>query len=176
MPSPRANATSLIDLFANFNLSIKDLVALSGSHSIGNARCFSIVFRLYNQSGSGRPDPTIEPKFREKLDRLCPLGGDESVIGDLDATPEVFDNQYFRDLVSGRGFLNSDETLFTNVKTREFVLQFSRSGCEFFNAFVEGMIKMGDLQSGRPGEIRRNCRVANSRPVNVLLEASERKY
>ncbi|KAM7517485.1 hypothetical protein LguiB_016447 [Lonicera macranthoides] len=171
MPSPRANATSLIELFANFNLSIKDLVALSGSHSIGKARCFSIMFRLYNQSGSGRPDPTIEPKFRERLDRLCPLGGDENVTGDLDATPEVFDNQYFKDLASGRGFLNSDETLFTNMKTREFVLQFSRGECEFFNAFVEGMIKMGDLQSGRPGEIRRNCRVANSRPVNVLLEA-----
>ncbi|KAA8546780.1 hypothetical protein F0562_003209 [Nyssa sinensis] len=45
MPSPRANASSLIDLFDKFNLSIKDLVALSGSHSIGKGRCFSIMFR-----------------------------------------------------------------------------------------------------------------------------------
>ncbi|KAF7129486.1 hypothetical protein RHSIM_Rhsim10G0167000 [Rhododendron simsii] len=170
MPSPRANATTLISLFNKFNLSIKDLVALSGSHSIGQGRCFSIFFRLYNQSGTGLPDPTIEPKYREKLDHLCPPNGDEDVTGDLDATPEIFDNQYFKDLVLGRGFLNSDETLFTNEETRKYVREFSLNQTKFFKAFVEGMIKMGDLQSGRPGEIRRNCRVVNGRPIDILLE------
>lgn len=170
MPSPRANATALIDLFSKFNLSIKDLVALSGSHSIGNGRCFSIVFRLYNQSGTGMPDPAIEPIYRAKLNRLCPLGGDPSVIGDLDATPTKFDNQYFKDLVNGRGFLNSDQTLFSlDSRTREFVVQFSKDQGEFFSAFVEGMVKMGDLQSGRPGEVRRNCRVANTRPTGDIF-------
>ncbi|CAK7354580.1 unnamed protein product [Dovyalis caffra] len=171
MPSPRANASLLIDLFERFNLSVKDMVALSGSHSIGQGRCFSIVFRLYNQSGSGKPDPAIEPKYREKLNKLCPLGGDESVTGDLDATPTTFDNRYFKDLVAGRGFLNSDQTLHTFPETRKYVILFSIDQQAFFNAFVEGMIKMGDLQSGRPGEIRSNCRMANSRPVNVLLES-----
>ncbi|EPS72905.1 gaiacol peroxidase, partial [Genlisea aurea] len=161
MPSPRANATYLINLFQRFNLTVKDLVALSGSHSIGKARCFSIVFRLYNQSGSGHPDPAINPEFREDLDRLCPLGGDQEVTGNLDATPEKFDNQYFKDLVNGRGFLNSDQNLFTTSETREFVEVFSRNETEFFRAFVEGMIKLGDLQSGLPGEIRRNCRKVN---------------
>ncbi|XP_050205384.1 peroxidase 17 [Mercurialis annua] len=171
MPSPRANASYLIDLFAKFNLSAKDLVALSGSHSIGQARCFSIVFRLYNQSGTGEPDPTIEPMFREKLDKLCPTGGDENVTGDLDSTPLVFDNIYFKDLVAGRGFLNSDQTLFTYSETRKYVNRFSKDQSAFFDDFVEGMIKMGDLQSGRRGEIRSNCRVANRRPVNELLES-----
>lgn len=172
MPSPRANASLLIDLFARFNLSIKDLVALSGSHSIGKARCFSIVFRLYNQSGTGKPDPTIEPSYRQKLNTLCPLGGDGNVTGDLDATTTMFDNVYFQDLVAGRGFLNSDQTLFTFPETRQYVRLFSKDQKAFFKAFVEGMIKMGDLQSGRPGEIRTNCRVANGqRPVDVLLES-----
>ncbi|XP_021897646.1 peroxidase 17 [Carica papaya] len=171
MPSPRANASFLINLFDKFSLSVKDLVALSGSHSIGQGRCFSIMFRLYNQSGSGKPDPALDPKYREKLDRLCPLGGDENVTGDLDATPQVFDNQYFKDLVAGRGFLNSDETLYTFPDTRAYVGIFSRDQDEFFKAFVEGMIKMGDLQSGRPGEIRYNCRVVNGRPVDILLES-----
>ncbi|XP_010555373.1 PREDICTED: peroxidase 17 [Tarenaya hassleriana] len=171
MPSPRANATSLVDLFRRFNLSAKDMVALSGSHSIGEGRCFSIMFRLYNQSGSGKPDPALEPSFREKLNKLCPLGGDENVTGDLDATPRVFDNQYFKDLVSGRGFLNSDQTLYTSPETRGYVEMFSEDQEEFFRAFVEGMVKMGDLQSGRPGEIRFNCRVVNRKPLNVLLES-----
>ncbi|GFY94030.1 peroxidase superfamily protein [Actinidia rufa] len=124
MPSPRAHSTLLIHLFKRFNLSIKDLVALSGSHSIGKGRCLSIVHRLHgkgrclsivhrlhNQSGTGRPDPTMEPKYREKLNKLCPQSGDENMVGDLDATPEKFDNQYFKDLMNGRGFLNSDQTL-----------------------------------------------------------------
>ncbi|XP_027179785.1 peroxidase 17 [Coffea eugenioides] len=171
MPSPRANASYLIDLFNRFNLSVKDLVALSGSHSIGKGRCFSVMFRLYNQSGTGRPDPAIEPKYREKLDKLCPLGGDENATVDLDATPELFDNQYFKDLVNGRGFLNSDETLYTFPQTRGYVKLFSANQNEFFKAFVQGMIKMGDLQSGRPGEIRKNCRVVNRRAVDILLES-----
>ncbi|TYH95207.1 hypothetical protein ES332_A12G090200v1 [Gossypium tomentosum] len=169
MPSPRADATSLINLFAQFNLSVKDLVALSGSHSVGKARCFSIMFRLYNQSGSGKPDPTIEPEFREKLNQLCPLGVDENVTGPLDATPRVFDNQFYKDLVGGRGFLNSDQTLFTSRRTRPYVRVFSKDQDEFFKAFVEGMLKMGELQFEQPGEIRTNCRVVNGRPIDVLM-------
>ncbi|GMN33864.1 hypothetical protein TIFTF001_004377 [Ficus carica] len=171
MPSPRSNASYLIDLFQKYNLSIKDLVALSGSHSIGQGRCFSIMFRLYNQSGTGKADPAIEPCFREKLYKLCPVSVDQNVTGNLDATPRIFDNQYFKDLVSGRGFLNSDQTLFTFAQTRPFVKKFSEDQKGFFEAFVEGMIKMGDLLSGKPGEIRRNCRVANRRPVEKLSES-----
>ncbi|KAF5480885.1 hypothetical protein F2P56_001591 [Juglans regia] len=175
MPSPRSNASSLIDLFHNYNLSVKDLVALSGSHSIGQARCFSVMFRLYNQSGTGQPDPAIEPKYREKLDRLCPSNVDQNVTGDLDATPRIFDNQYFKDLVAGRGFLNSDQTLFTFTKTRKFVELFSKDQSEFFKAFVTGMLKMGDLQRDQPGEIRRNCRAINGRHMNRLWESGRER-
>lgn len=164
MPSPRANVTVLIDLFQQFNLSIVDLVALSGSHSIGMGRCFSIVFRLYNQSGTGLPDPHMDPRFRSMLDRLCPVSGDGNITGGLDATPTKFDNQYFKDLVMRRGFLNSDQTLYSDdARTREVVKRYSVDQNAFFADFVEGMVKLGDLQVDQPGEIRRNCRVANSR-------------
>ena len=92
------------------------------------------------------------------------------MTGGLDATPQVFNNQYFKDLVNGRGFLNSDQTLFRYPKTRNYARMFSIDQSGFFKAFVEGMIKMGDLQSGRPGEIRRNCRVVNSRRVDIMTE------
>ena len=171
MPSPRANASFLINLFNKFNLSVEDLVSLSGSHSIGQARCFSIMFRLYNQSGTGQPDPAIDPKYREKLNMLCPTNVDQNITGNLDATPRIFDNQYFKDLVAGRGFLNSDQTLFTFTETREFVKLYSKDQGEFFKAFVEGMLKLGDLQSDQPGEIRRNCRVVNKRHLNTFWES-----
>ncbi|XP_008778721.1 peroxidase 17-like [Phoenix dactylifera] len=162
MPSPRANVTFLINLFHQVNLSIIDLVALSGSHSIGEARCFSIVFRLYNQSGTGRPDPNMDPEYRKKLDELCPKGGDGNVTGGLDATPVVFDNQYYKDLVQKKGFLNSDQTLYCgDARTRKVVQKFSHDQAAFFSAFIKGMVRMGDLQSEERGEIRRNCRVVN---------------
>ncbi|KAK7860134.1 peroxidase 17 [Quercus suber] len=50
MPSPRSNASYLIDLFKKFNLSVKDLVALSGTHSIGQhvvfPSCFDFITNL----------------------------------------------------------------------------------------------------------------------------------
>ncbi|EOA17952.1 hypothetical protein CARUB_v10006362mg [Capsella rubella] len=162
MPSPNdSTATSLIDLFQRFNLSTKDMVALSGSHSIGEARCFSVTPRLYNYSGSGKSDPAFEPLYREKLTKLCPMGGDENVTSGMDATAKVFDNQYFKNLVSRKGFLHSDQTLFTSPETREYVKLFSENETEFFKAFAEGMVKMGDLQSTKPGEVRLNCRAVN---------------
>ncbi|KQJ90609.1 peroxidase 17 [Brachypodium distachyon] len=165
MPSPRANASALIRLFAGYNLTVKDLVALSGSHSIGKARCFSVVTRLYNQSGSGRPDPHMDRAYRARMTALCPKGGDENVTVGMDATPVAFDNHYFKDLVRRRGFLNSDQTLFSdNARTRRLVGRFSKDQNAFFRAFAEGMIKMGELQNPNKGEIRRNCRVANGSP------------
>ncbi|PKA49106.1 Peroxidase 17 [Apostasia shenzhenica] len=173
MPSPRANASSLINLFQKFNLSVTDMVALSGSHSIGMGRCFSIVFRLYNQSGTGLPDPHIDPRFRRHLDRLCPAAGDGNVTGGLDSTPTKFDNQYFKDLVMEKGFLNSDQTLYSgDGRTREVVKRFSLNQEAFFDAFVEGMLKMGDLQFEQPGEIRRNCRAVNNQPLAQIYNLS----
>ncbi|KAK9990290.1 hypothetical protein SO802_025275 [Lithocarpus litseifolius] len=96
MPSPRSNASCLIDLFKKFNLSVEDPVALSGTHSIGQAGCVSIMFQLYNQSGTGRPDPAIEPKYKEMLNKLCPTNVDQNVTGDLDATHRASDNRYYK--------------------------------------------------------------------------------
>lgn len=167
MPSPRANATALIQLFKRFGLSVTDLVALSGSHTIGKARCFSIVHRLYNQTGTGEADPTIELRYKKYLEKLCPLTGDGNVTGNLDATPTVFDNRYFKDLVKGRGFLNSDEVLFSeDAETRQLVELFSKNQEAFFSSFAASMINLGNLFSShtsRSGEIRSDCRRVNSR-------------
>ncbi|MCI44043.1 peroxidase 17-like, partial [Trifolium medium] len=91
------------------------------------------------------PDPAIDPGFRAELDKLCSLDVDQNKTGNLDATPVIFDNQYFKDLVGGREFLNSDQTLFTFPQTQGFVRAFSIDQNEFFKAFVEGMLKLGDL-------------------------------
>ncbi|XP_057971396.1 peroxidase 17-like [Malania oleifera] len=163
IPSPNSsNGTSLIDLFKRFGLTVLDLVALTGSHTIGFARCTNVVERLYDFRGTGQADPSIEPHFKCYLETICPAGGNESVIVPLDATPYSFDNRFFQDLVNGEGVLNSDEILFTNNITKPYVLWFSFDQYAFFRAFAIGMIKMGNFHlSGQQGEIRKNCRVVN---------------
>lgn len=164
MPSPRSNVTSLVQLFKRYDLSVTDLVALSGTHTIGKGRCFSIMFRLYNQSGSGRPDPTINCKYRRYLDKQCPHGVDENVTLDLDMdSPTKFDNSYFKNLVLGQGLLNSDQVLFsTPGETRDLVYFYSQDEPAFFSALIDSMIKLGNLPpSSINGEIRKNCRRIN---------------
>jgi peroxidase len=91
----------------------------------------------------------------------------------MDSTPVVFDNQYFKDLVNLRGFLNSDQTLFSdNPFTQVMVKRFSEDQDAFFRAFADGMVKMGELQNPRKGEIRTNCRVANSSPPPLKSQAA----
>ncbi|KAG6384873.1 hypothetical protein SASPL_153692 [Salvia splendens] len=114
----------------------------------------------------------MDPPYWTELSRLCPPGGDEEVTGDLDATPQRFDNQYFKDLVRGRGFLNSDQTLTSLPETRKYDEIFSKNEKRFFEALVEGMIKLGDLQSEKPEEIRRNCRVVNGVSDDQLVKTT----
>uniref|UniRef100_M8CZP4 Peroxidase 17 n=1 Tax=Aegilops tauschii TaxID=37682 RepID=M8CZP4_AEGTA len=45
------------------------------------------------------------------------------------------------------------------MAARDAVVLFSQNQDAFFRAFIEGMVKLGELQNPRKGEIRRNCRV-----------------
>ncbi|KAL0698533.1 hypothetical protein Bca4012_054655 [Brassica carinata] len=50
-------------------------------------------------------------KLGEKgFNRLYLKGGDENVTNGMDTTIKVLDTQYFKDLASRKGFLNSDQT------------------------------------------------------------------
>ncbi|KAG6773896.1 hypothetical protein POTOM_021237 [Populus tomentosa] len=68
-------------LFKLQGLNVVDLVALSGSHTIGNARCTSFRQRLYNQSGNGKPDYSLQQSFAAQLRNRCPRsGGDQNLF------------------------------------------------------------------------------------------------
>ncbi|XP_021891135.1 peroxidase A2-like [Carica papaya] len=167
LPSPFETLDELKAKFSVVGLNKRrDLVALSGAHTFGRARCVGFSHRLFNFNGTGAPDPTLNTNFLEVLREICPQGGNQSVITDLDpTTPDAFDNAYFSNLEIGKGLLQSDQELLSTpgADTADIVNEFSSNTTAFFEAFVLSMIRMGNLSvlTGTEGEIRLNCRVVN---------------
>jgi peroxidase len=78
-------------------------------------------------------------------------------------TPTVFENNYYKNLLSKKGLLHSDQELFNGGATDALVQSYVGSQSTFFADFVTGMIKMGDITplTGSNGQIRKNCRRVN---------------
>ncbi|MBO8589786.1 hypothetical protein INN88_14430, partial [Staphylococcus aureus] len=93
---------------------ITDLVALSGAHTFGRAQCRTFIARLYNFSGTGNPDPTLNTTYLATLQTTCPQSGNLSTLTNLDpTTPDTFDSNYFTNLQNNTGLLQSDQELFS---------------------------------------------------------------
>ncbi|CAN7054034.1 hypothetical protein BRARA_G03059 [Brassica rapa] len=167
LPPPFANASQLIADFANRNLDINDLVALSGGHTIGIAHCPSFTDRLYPNQ-----DPTMNKSFANNLKRTCPTANSSNTqVNDI-RSPDVFDNKYYVDLMNRQGLFTSDQDLFTDKRTRGIVESFAIDQKLFFDHFVVGMIKMGQMSvlTGSQGEIRANCSARNTESFMSVLE------
>ncbi|CAM6107645.1 unnamed protein product [Calypogeia fissa] len=177
IPPAFFNYSSLANNFANHGLSQTDLVALSGAHTFGKARCVSINIpgnsRLYNwseqsnlNSGTGKPDPHMEPGFLASIQANCPQGGNGSVLNNLDlTTPIVFDNGYYNNILVGKGLMNSDQALYyQNEFGQELVTKYAGDQQAFFKDFVTSMINMANIapKDASNGEIRINCGFPNA--------------
>ncbi|KAK4744271.1 hypothetical protein SAY87_010583 [Trapa incisa] len=156
LPSPASNLNTLISAFAKKGLDAKDMVALSGGHTIGKARCTTFRSRIYN-------DSDINASFAASLRRICPSSGGDNNLAALDFTTRVFDNAYFRDLPVQKGLLHSDQQLFSGGSTNSLVMTYISSPATFNSDFVTAMVKMGNINllTGTNGQIRVNCRKPN---------------
>ncbi|KAL0346298.1 UNVERIFIED_CONTAM: Peroxidase 15 [Sesamum radiatum] len=166
IPAPFDPLTNIIAKFSAVGLNVIDLVALSGAHTFGRAQCKTFINRLYNFNGSGGPDPTLNTPYLATLRQICPQNGSGFVVANLDPrTPDTFDNNYFSNLQSNGGLLQSDQELFSSsgAPTISIVNLFSSNQRAFFASFVQSMIKMGNISplTGSNGEIRANCRRVN---------------
>ncbi|XP_050139933.1 peroxidase A2-like [Malus sylvestris] len=165
IPSFLENLEQISQKFRDAGLDSTDLVALSGAHTFGRARCSTFVHRLYNFSGTGNPDPTIEAGYLETLRQACPQNGSGDTLNDLDqSTRDAFDNHYFTNLQNNRGLLQTDQVLFsTSGDTVAIVDRFANSQSDFFDSFGQSMINMGNIGvlTGTNGEIRTDCRRVN---------------
>ncbi|KAG6728854.1 hypothetical protein I3842_02G195100 [Carya illinoinensis] len=160
VPPPNSNLNQLISRFNKLGLSIKDMGALSGAHTIGQARCTSFRARIYKETNK------IDTSFAQKRRSNCPRtsGSGDNNLAPLDIqTPTKFDNNYYKNLIQNRGLLHSDQQLFNGGSTDSIIRTYSNSLSNFRSDFVAAMIKMGDIKplTGSKGEIRKNCRRLN---------------
>ncbi|XWS13075.1 hypothetical protein CRYUN_Cryun36dG0006400 [Craigia yunnanensis] len=156
LPSPFMDLPALINNFKNQGLNQRDLVALSGGHTIGLAQCFTFRNRIYNATN-------INSAFAKERRATCPRDGGDANLAPLDPTPARFDTSYFKNLVKKRGLLISDQALFGGGSTDDLVKIYSLNPEVFWDDFAKSMIKMGNIKplTGKQGQIRVSCRKVN---------------
>ncbi|KAG9457530.1 hypothetical protein H6P81_002038 [Aristolochia fimbriata] len=163
LPSPFSNFTTLQQLFALKGFSVKDLVALSGAHTIGLAHCGAFRRRL-NFTGNDDVDPSLDSTYAQTLRSKCSTSPpDPTTTVEMDPAGSVnFDSDYFLILTQNKGLFQSDAALLTNSASAKLVRQFQRQK-NFLDQFALSMKKMGAVEvlTDRAGEIRKQCRVVN---------------
>jgi peroxidase len=76
-------------MFGNKGLSARDMTALSGAHTVGQARCITFRDRIYK-------DANINATFASLRQQTCPQAAGGAALAPIDAqTPEAFDNAYY---------------------------------------------------------------------------------
>nr|XP_043611353.1 cationic peroxidase 1-like [Erigeron canadensis] len=156
LPSPASSLSSLISSFSNQGFTTNEMVALSGAHSIGQARCTVFRNRLYNENN-------INASFATSLRPNCPSSGGDNNLSPLDSSATSFDNRYYTDLISQRGLLHSDQELFNGGSTDAQVRTYSSNAATFSRDFASAMVKMSNLNplTGSSGQVRTNCHRTN---------------
>lgn len=144
------------------------LYCAKGSHTIGKARCLSFRQRIYQMNPEEEHDRYKRYNtFRRTLRSICPETGQDQRTAPLDfRTPARFDNQYFLNILQGKGLLGSDNVLITQDhegEIRRQIWSYASDQTIFFDSFVKSIVKMGNINVliAHQGEVRRNCRFIN---------------
>ncbi|CAL5391274.1 unnamed protein product [Camellia sinensis] len=164
LPSPAFNITQLKQSFASKGLSVKDLAVLSGGHTIGISHCPSFVNRLYNFTGKGDTDPTMDQNYIAHLKSKCKPTDTATFVNLSPRSTHKFEPNYYTLVAKRRGLFQSDSALLTDSTTKAYIqLQAASKGSTFMKDFGESMVKMGQIGvlTGKSGEIRKQCNRIN---------------
>ncbi|PIA31908.1 hypothetical protein AQUCO_04700046v1 [Aquilegia coerulea] len=166
LPGANENFNALQTKFELKGLNIKDLVLLSGAHTIGIAHCSPFSNRIYNFTGVGDQDPALDNDYAINLRaNKCKTPTDITTIVEMDpGSSKHFDLSYYKLLVKKRGLFQSDATLTTDSSSIAVINQLlEKSPLYFFAEFAKSMEKMGDVgvKTGTDGQIRKHCALVN---------------
>ncbi|CAA2999426.1 peroxidase 64-like [Olea europaea subsp. europaea] len=160
LPAPTFNISQLQQSFSQRGLSMEDLVALSGGHTLGFSHCSSFQNRLHNFNSTHDIDPTLHPSIAASLRSICPIKNKAKNAGtNMDPSSATFDNNYYKLTLQKKSLFSSDQALLTIPKTKDLVSKYASSKEAFNTAFVNSMIKMSSITGGQ--EVRKDCRVVN---------------
>ncbi|KAI3972502.1 hypothetical protein MKW92_034590 [Papaver armeniacum] len=164
LPPGSANITTLKAAFASKGLSSIDLAVLSGAHTIGVSFCSSFTNRLYNFTGKGDSDPTLDSEYVTRLKSKC-KPNDAVQTAEMDpGSFKTFDSSYYSLVTKRRGLFESDSALLNDAVTKAYVeSQATKRGPTFFKDFAKSMEKMNAIEilTGNNGEIRKHCAFVN---------------
>ena len=152
---------------------------ITGAHTIGFSHCSRFSKRIFNFRSRNRIDPTLNLAYAKQLQQLCPKNVDPRIAIDMDpTTPRTFDNQYYKNLQQGKGLLSSDQSLYTDKRSRNIVNLFASNSTAFEQSFVIAMTKLGrvGIKTGNQGEIRRDCTMVNWTTHLVLRPLSNTSF
>ncbi|XVF48172.1 hypothetical protein PTKIN_Ptkin03bG0169500 [Pterospermum kingtungense] len=164
LPHPDFKLDKLKPMFDSHGLTVTDLVALSGAHTIGFSHCTRLSKRIYSFKSKSNIDPTLNLAYARQLRKMCPQNVDPRMAIEMDpATPQIFDNMYYKNLQRGKGLFTSDQSLLTDARSRHIVNMFASNNTAFEKAFVAAITKLGRIgvRTGKHGEIRHDCAVVN---------------
>ncbi|KAE8730030.1 Peroxidase 11 [Hibiscus syriacus] len=171
IPTANEGLLGIISKFLYQGLSVTDMVALSGAHTIGMARCENFRARIYGDFGATSGMKPLSSSYLRELKSVCPAisgSGDNNVTAMDNVTPDLFDNSFYHMLLRGEGLLNSDQELYSSVfgiETRKLVHKYAGEPVAFFNQFSDSMVKLGNITNSDSfvnGEVRKNCRFVNT--------------
>jgi len=163
LPPPFGGFDQLVKMFAAKGLDAFDMVTLSGAHSIGRSHCSSFTRDRLPPSNTSDMDPAFAATLQ--ADCASADGTDNTVMQDFQ-TPDVLDNQYYKNVLAHKVLFTSDAALTTDFMAKNLV----RAYADFVpylwqNKFGKAMVKMGgiEVKTAANGEIRKTCRKINSR-------------
>uniref|UniRef100_A0A803MYU9 peroxidase n=1 Tax=Chenopodium quinoa TaxID=63459 RepID=A0A803MYU9_CHEQI len=71
-PGSAFNYRQRRNMFASHGLSEVDLIALSGTHTMGFSQCSQFSKRMYNYNSQNSIDPTLNQGYAKQLQKACP--------------------------------------------------------------------------------------------------------
>ncbi|XP_057542960.1 peroxidase 50 [Amaranthus tricolor] len=164
LPQPTDDLNRLNSLFASNGLTQNEMVALSGAHTVGFSHCSKFSNRIYGFTPKNPIDPTLNAQYATQLQGMCPKNVDPRIAVNMDpVSPRMFDNVYYKNLISGKGLFTSDQVLYSDQRTRGLVTNWAQSSLNFKQAFANSMIRLGRIgvKNVKNGNVRVQCDVFN---------------
>ena len=163
LPGANFNFQQLTENFKKKGLSDKDLVVLSGAHSIGVSHCRSFKERFTNII-----DSEIDRAYAEDLKNKC--NNDDSITLPQDqVTPDTLDNWYYKKMNQNKVLFFSDWVLRTDKASQLLMTKFATIDADVpvvswqaqFRVAMQTMGSIIELPAGE-GEIRKVCSAVNT--------------